>query len=127
MCQSKFVVVFVGGGVDAESDEGEALTRFLRHDYETELGEGVGEVICCACEVRHDGSVAMLAETDELVVLADDLGSSFREIEGEGSLIGAEVVNVEYELLGKVFWGTPDDPSNTRVDKSVPVVVSSSF
>lgn len=43
----------------------------------------------------------MLAETDQLVVLGDDLGSSFGEIEREGSLVSAEVVDVEDKFFGK--------------------------
>ena len=58
----------------------------------------------------------MLAEADHLVVLANDLGRAFREVEGEGGLVGAEVVNVENELLGEVLWGAPDDPASAGID-----------
>jgi hypothetical protein len=37
----------------------------------------------------------MLAEADQLVVLADDLRGAFGEVEREGGLVGAEVVDVE--------------------------------
>ncbi len=42
----------------------------------------------------------MLAETDELVVLANDLGSTLGKVEGEGRLVGSKVVDVENELFG---------------------------
>ena len=53
-----------------------------------------------------------------MIVLADDLGGAFGEVEGERGLICTEVVDVEDELFGKKFRGTPDDPANTRVDLS---------
>ena len=61
----------------------------------------------------------MLSEPDELVVLPNDLTSAFAEVEGEGSLIGAEVVNVEDELLGEVLGATPDDPADTGINEAV--------
>ena len=42
----------------------------------------------------------MLAEADHLVILAKDLRGAFGEVEGEGGLVGAEVVDVEDKLLG---------------------------
>lgn len=62
----------------------------------------------------------MLAEADKLVVLADHLGGAFREVEGEGSLVCAEVVDVEDELLWEVFRRAPDDPAYAWVDKPIP-------
>lgn len=58
----------------------------------------------------------MLAETDHLVILADYLGCTLREIEGEGGLICTEVVDVEHEFLGEVFGRAPDHPTNARVN-----------
>ena len=58
----------------------------------------------------------MLAKADQLIVLTDDLGGAFGKVEGEGGLICTEVVNVEDELFGEKFRGTPDDPANARVD-----------
>ena len=60
----------------------------------------------------------MLAKADQLIVLTDDLGGAFRKVEGKGGLICTEVVNVEDELFGEEFRGTPDDPANARVDLS---------
>ena len=61
----------------------------------------------------------MFPETDHLVVLPNDLGSSLGEVEGEGSLIGPQVVDVEDEFFGEVFRGAPDDPADARVDEAV--------
>ncbi len=57
----------------------------------------------------------MFAEADELVILANDLGGALREVEREGGLIGAKVVDVEDKLFGEVFGFTPDDPTYTGV------------
>lgn len=40
-------------------------------------------------------AISAFAEADELVVLADDLGGTFGEVEGEGGLFSAKVVDVE--------------------------------
>ncbi len=58
----------------------------------------------------------MLAKTDHLIVLTDDLRGAFGKVEGEGGLICTKIVNVEDELFREVFRGTPDDPANARVD-----------
>ena len=58
----------------------------------------------------------MLAKTDHLVILTDDLRGAFGKVEGEGGLICTEVINVEDELFGEIFRGTPDDPANAGVD-----------
>ena len=58
----------------------------------------------------------MLAKTDHLIVLANDLGGAFGEIEGERSLVGAKVVDVEHQFFRKVFRRAPDDPADTGVN-----------
>jgi hypothetical protein len=121
--QCEFIVVFVSFGVQAESYEREAFSVAFGHDDEAELGEGLGEVVCCAGEVGHDGAVAVLAEADELVVLADDLGGAFGEVEGEGGLVCAQVVDVEDEFFGEVFGAAPDDPAYAWVDEAVSILV----
>lgn len=114
------LVVVLLAGLEAECDEGKTFAVLLRHDDEAELLEGIGEVVCRAGEVRHDGAVTVLSEADELVVLGDDLGGSLGEVECEGGLICAEVVDVEDKLLGEVFRGAPDDPTHTWVHEAVP-------
>lgn len=61
----------------------------------------------------------MLAETDELVVLSHDLGSTLGEVEGEGGLVSTEVVDVEDKVLGEVLGSSPEDPTDTGVDETV--------
>ena len=121
MREGEFVEVFVRGFVKTECDEWEPIAGFPRHDDEPELFQGVGEVVGGARQVGHDAAVAVLAEADQLVVLADDLGGALGEVEGEGGLVCAEVVDIEDKLLGEVFWGAPDDPAYAGVDEAVPV------
>ena len=123
MGQCELVVVLVGFGVEAEGDEGEAFAVLLGHDDEAQLLEGVGEVVCCAGQVGHDGAVAVLSKADQLVVLANDLGGALGEIEGEGGLVSTEVVDIEDEFFGEVFRCTPDDPAYTWVDEAVPILL----
>lgn len=120
MSEREFIVVLLAG-LEAECYKWEAFAMLLGHDDEAELFEDVGEVVCGSGQIGHDGAVAVLAEADELVVLADDLGGTFGEVEGEGGLVGTEVVDVEDELLGEVFGSTPDNPADSWVDESVPV------
>ena len=77
------------------------------------------QIICGSSQVQHDGTVSRLPETDELIVLAEYLRRSFREIEGEGSLVGTEVIDVEYQLLGQILGRAPHNPTHTRIYKSV--------
>jgi hypothetical protein len=58
-----------------------------------------------------------------LVVLSDNLAGATREVEGEGGLVGAEVVDVEDEFLREVFGVAPDDPADAGVDEAVLVSV----
>lgn len=121
--QRKLVIMTVftalGGVLEAKGHEGQALAATLGHDDEAVVLEDVGEVVGGAGQVAHDGLVAPLAEADELVVLADDLGGALGEVEREGGLLGAEVVDVEDEVLGEVFVRTPDDPADAGVDEAV--------
>jgi hypothetical protein len=62
----------------------------------------------------------MLAEADELIILANNLRGSLGEVQSEGGLIGSEIIDIEYKLLRKVLRGSPDNPAYTWVDKTVP-------
>jgi len=44
---------------------------------------------------------------------------TFGEVEGEGGLVGAEVVDVEDELLRQVLLGPPDAPPDAGVDQAI--------
>jgi translation initiation factor 6 (eIF-6) len=47
------------------------------------------------------------------------LGGTAAEVEGEGGLVGAKVVDVEDEFLREVFGVTPDNPADSRVDETI--------
>lgn len=124
MGEGELVVVSLTGmtltlGPQAEGHEGETSAGALRHDDEALSLQVISEVVGGSGQVGHDGAVTVLAETDELVVLANDLRGTLGEVEGEGGLVGAEVVDVEDELLGEVLGSPPDDPADTGVDEAV--------
>jgi hypothetical protein len=76
-------------------------------------------VISGTGEITHDGLVATPTKADELIVLPDYLGRPLGEIEGNGRLISAEVVDIEDQLLRQVFRRPPDDPAYTGVDEAI--------
>lgn len=51
-----------------------------------------------------------------MIILANDLRRTLREVERERSLIGTEIVDVKNQFLGKILGFTPDNPANARVD-----------
>jgi hypothetical protein len=100
----ELIVVLVELLVDAESYERETIATGLGHDDETQLLKGLGQVVRSTGEVGHDGAVSVLAETDELVVLTDDLGGTLGEVKSERGLVSTKVIDVEDKLLRKVLY-----------------------
>lgn len=45
--------------------------------------------------------------------------STFREIESEGRLVCAKVVDMKNEVLRQVIFGPPNNPTNSGVDKPI--------
>jgi len=89
--------------VQAECNQWQSLSTSLRHDDKAELLQIGRKVIRSSGKIRHDGSVTTLSETDQLIVLADDLRSTLREVERERGLLSAQVIDVENQFLGKEF------------------------
>lgn len=119
MRNRKLIVALLELGVKTERHERQTTALALAHDQETHILDGIGEQVGGAGEVEHDRAVSVLAEADELVVLADDLGGALGEVEGEGCLVRAEVVDVEDEFLGEELGVTPDNPADTGVYETV--------
>lgn len=94
------------------------MSSCLAHDEKSKVLEIFSKVVGSAGEVRHDGAVAVLAKTNQLVVLANDLRSALGEVQGERSLVRAKVIDVEHELFGEEFRRAPNNPANTRIDLS---------
>jgi hypothetical protein len=70
--------------------------------------------------VKKKGVMKYLeAVSNKLVVLRDDLAGAFGEVKCEGGLVGAEVVDVEDELVGQVLLVAPDAPADAGVDEAV--------
>lgn len=104
---------------EAERNKRQALATALGHDDEILLSERFGQVVGRLGQVHHDVAVAALSKAKQLVVLSDDLRRALGEVECEGRLVGAKVVDVEDEVLGKVFGCTPNDPADARVHEAV--------
>ena len=85
-------------GIQAEGDEWKAFAAGFGEDDEAHFLNGSGQIVRGAGQIEHDASVALLSKADELVVLTDDLGGATGEVEGEGGLVSAEVVDVEDEF-----------------------------
>lgn len=115
----EFIVLLAEILVDAARNKRQALAAALAHDDKAHAFEVGGEVIRDACQIEHDAAVPALAEADELVVLADDLGGAAGEVEGEGRLIRAEVVDGEDEFLRQVRRVAPDYPADAGVHEPV--------
>ena len=62
--------------------------------------QACGKVVSGPGQILHNGSVTALAETNELVVLTENLAGTFGEVEGEGSLVCAEIVDIEDKFFG---------------------------
>lgn len=73
MSDSEFVVVMLLLRVETKCHEGKACSPFLAHNQEAELLEAGSEVVRSSRQVLHDGAITVLAETDHLVVLTNDL------------------------------------------------------
>jgi hypothetical protein len=116
---SKLIIHLAQILIDPRRHKRKSLSAALAHNHETQVLEVRRQVVGGAREVEHNTPVAPLAEADELVVLADDLGCAAREVKGKGGLVGAEVVDVEDEFLRKVFGVAPDDPADAGVDEAV--------
>lgn len=103
MRQRIFIPESILVGWEPVGDEWEAAACPIAHDGEVEFLQLRGEMVCGAGEVLHDGAVAVSAEPDELVVLADDVGGALGEVERKRCLLGAEVVDVEDEFFREVL------------------------
>lgn len=119
MRNRKLIIPLLQLRIKTERYERQTAALAIAHDQEAHVLEGGGEQVSDAGEVEHDGAVSVLAEADELVVLADDLGGALGEVESEGGLVGTEVVDIEDELLGEELGVAPDDPADAGIDEAV--------
>lgn len=102
MRNRKFIVLMPLLRIESKGHQRQSFAVSLGHDDEAELFQAGSEVVGGVGKIVHDGAVAALSKADHLVVLADDLGGAFGEVEREGGLVGAEIVDVEDEFFGKV-------------------------
>lgn len=119
MCDGELVEFVTVIGVKTEGNERKTVATSLRHELEAHLLNRGSQIVSGFGQVEHDGAVAVLAQADQLVVLAQNLGSTSREVESKRSLISTEVVDVEDQLGREVLGVAPDAPTNTGVDETV--------
>ena len=96
--------------------------QFVSPGQQPELREGLDP----ASEVHRDVTGGLLhrcepgpSQPGERVVLRDDLRARSGEVQGEGRLVAAQVVDVKDQLLGQRRRVAPQDPAHARVDQSV--------
>lgn len=80
---SELVVEVFIVGVKAEGNHWQGSATSGRHDLEAQCSQLSSEVVGCAGKIEHDTTIATFAETDHLVVLANDLAGAFAEVESE--------------------------------------------
>lgn len=113
-------LVIMVGCVQAESNQGKTLALAGAQDREAARRfETFREVIGGRSQVRHDLLKAGATETDQHIVLADDLAGALAKVEGERGLIAAKVVDVKDQILGQVLGATPESPANAGVGQTV--------
>ena len=112
----EFIKMVLVLGIQPECHERQTFTPLLAHDQETEVLEGGSKVVRCTGKIEHDGAIAVLAKTDHLVVLANNLGGALGEVESERGLVGAKVVDVEDQFFRKVLGRAPDNPADAGVN-----------
>jgi len=105
--------VFEGPGDDGEIDAGGKHLEGPERRYFS--GKLDGNLLTGLV----DGAVAGFPETDEVVVLGDDLAGGAGEVDGQGGHGAAEVVDVEDEFGRQVAGFAPYDPADTGVDEAV--------
>lgn len=102
-------VVFLGDGAVDVADAGVPACGLQAAGEDA----GVGEAVLCNLAVARE------AEVDQVVVLDDDLRAGAGEVEREGLLGAAEVVEFEDEVLGEEGLVAPDDPADAGGDEAV--------
>src|SRR5580698_1784376 len=80
----------------------------------TELDDLRGEVLADRIGRVVDAFVALKAETQEVVVLGDDLPGRAGEVDLKDRHVAAEVVDVEHQVVGKLLAVSPEDPADAQ-------------
>lgn len=112
VCDGKLIKLVSVFWIEAESHQWKTLALSLRHEKEAHLLHSSCQVVCRPGQIEHDAPITLFAETNHLIVLSNHIRSTAREVEGEGSLVGTQVVDVEDEFLWQELGITPDDPSS---------------
>src|ERR1022692_3783513 len=88
-----------------------AVTEELERAKLDDLG---GEVLTDRIGRVVDAPVALMAETEEVVVLGDDLPGWAGEVDLEDGHVAAQVVHMEHQVVGEFLAVPPDDPPDAQ-------------
>jgi hypothetical protein len=113
---SELIILLSEIFVDPRSNERQTLSASLAHNHKAHFLQIRAQVVRRARQIQHNTSVSTLTQTNELVVLSDDLTRATTEVKRERRLVGAQVVDVEDEFLRQVFGVAPHNPADTGVD-----------
>ena len=83
-----------------------------------ELGDFGVQVAAYAHRVGLYCLVALESETDELIVLAENLGCRTREVEADLTDFGTEIVDRETHVGGQILLVAPNHPSEARINEA---------
>ena len=113
-------VVFVVAEVAGQLERHHRDLRAIRDDVEMfGLSQLFGEPQRGRRQRLHHVRVAGTAQSQEVVVLADDLVTTLGEVQREGRHIAAEIVDPEDQILGKCVGVTPHHEPDTGIGQPV--------
>ena len=78
-------------------------------------------LVCIAGDLHAVGLhlfVAFETQTDELIVLSEDLCRRAREVQADLRDVGSQVVHAECHFVGQVFFVFPYDPAQARINQT---------
>ena len=59
--------------------------------------------------------VTLESQTDELIVLSQNLSGRTREVQADLSNVGTQIVDAEWHFFGQVFFAFPANPAKSRI------------
>ena len=80
----------------------------------SQLFDLVGDVLGRVVAGRVNLAVAFPAQSQEVVVLADDLAAGAREVQRDVAHVAAQVVHPEHQFVRQVLFFAPDDPADAQ-------------
>lgn len=80
--------------------------------------ESFAQQTCISEAIFHYFSITTETQADQVIILANDLHSRTREVQGEGLLGATEVVQLEDEVFRQIRTITPNGPSKPCINQA---------